>query len=243
MVTRTSGFSPVKILSLLLITPLLSLAAATPAITSATFSSGANTLTIAGSNLQGASGSGARLVSINQVGSTQAIICALPSIMSQSTTSIVVNLAACNTNTSAAALAGGTYVLVVNFNDGGSAVFSYNSTVIAAVAQTNLIYPFVTNTGGQDTTIVISNVSATVATPVGSPGACQVALFSGGASPVIFDTPSIAGGAVFTTNVSTIAPGLGAGYGVVTCSFTAQGAEWVASNGGLTIVSVPVVKQ
>jgi hypothetical protein len=86
----------------------------------------------------------------------------------------------------------------------------------------NLLFPFVTNQVGFDTGIAIANTSLD---PFGTtPQAGTITLFfagnttGGGAAPGNVVTPSIAAGAEYVTNLSTIAPGF-QGYMIATARF------------------------
>jgi hypothetical protein len=75
----------------------------------------------------------------------------------------------------------------------------------------NLLFPFVTNQVGFDTGIAIANTSLDPFATTPQAGTITVNFYGnttgGGAAPAALTTPSIAAGAEYVTNLSTIAPG------------------------------------
>ena len=248
----TSCFLTLKAaaLSTLFLFTAASTQAAQPQITGVTFGPGSDTLTITGTNLLGNTGTGVRLVTLSAVGSnTPPTVCSTPSIVSQSSTSIVVNLAACTPSIPpisggvATSLPPGTYVVDVIFNDGGTAPFTISTTLVGAGTQTTMTFPYVTAAGGLDTTIVLSNVSLTP-TSSGNPGACSIFLFTDSGGVFAFG-PSIPAGGIYQNTVSALqaaSPILAAqppyqGYAMAACNFAAKGAAFVT---GAQSFEVPV---
>jgi hypothetical protein len=82
---------------------------------------------------------------------------------------------------------------------------------------TNLLFSFVTNQSGFDTGISISNTASDPFGTVGVSGACRFYYYGAGAPPS-FLTGSIAPGATYVNQLSTLAPGF-QGYAIVRCFF------------------------
>ncbi len=87
----------------------------------------------------------------------------------------------------------------------------------AVQAPQYLLFPFITNQGGLDSHIVLSNTSAD---PFGSPpmsGSCVLS-FHGARAPAANVTAAISPGSVYTTSASEVAPGF-EGYVIAGCNF------------------------
>jgi uncharacterized repeat protein (TIGR01451 family) len=97
-----------------------------------------------------------------------------------------------------------------------------------------LLFPFLTNQGGLDSTISIANTSAD---PFGTPqssGFCALS-FYGANAPAAGLTVAITPGTAYTTPVSTIAPGF-SGYAIASCAFAgAVGTGFVSDPGALSM--------
>jgi hypothetical protein len=90
--------------------------------------------------------------------------------------------------------------------------------LVVNICQTLLLFPFVTNVSGFDTGLAIANTSTD---PVGTGaqnGACVLNWYDGTGKVPTVNTGNIATGTVYTTLVSTSAPGF-SGYMMALCNF------------------------
>jgi hypothetical protein len=108
---------------------------------------------------------------------------------------------------------------------------------------TNLLFPFVTNAGGFDTAITISNTSADPFNTATQTETCKLSIYSAAimTPPLTFTTPTIAPGTTFTGLISTIANtvvgGL-SGYMFAACTFTyAHGFAFVSDLGAKNLAA------
>jgi hypothetical protein len=116
-----------------------------------------------------------------------------------------------------------------------STVVSPNQGLLQACT-TTLLFPYVVNSSGFDTGIVITNASTGVSTAVpaitAASGTCSVNFYGSAAPTAAYPTGVIASGANVTFAASAQAPGLN-GYAVATCSFPgAHGYAFVFSGAG-----------
>jgi hypothetical protein len=97
--------------------------------------------------------------------------------------------------------------------------------------QTSLLFPFVTNSGGYDTGIAISNTSQDPFSTATSTGACSMN-FYGTNAPAVFTTPTIAPGTTYANTVSGMAALNFSGYAVGVCNFKlAHGFAYITAPG------------
>jgi hypothetical protein len=84
---------------------------------------------------------------------------------------------------------------------------------------TRLLFPFVSNTAGFDTGIVVSNAGLDSTGTVGIAGTATIFFFpNSGTAPAPFTTPNIPAGGQFVNVISALAPGF-QGYIEVVCNF------------------------
>jgi hypothetical protein len=98
---------------------------------------------------------------------------------------------------------------------------------------TNLLFTFLTNQGGFDTGVSISNTGADPFGTVGQSGPCTLHFFGAAGSPQVV-TPEIFRGTTYTTLVSTTVPIVGgfSGYMIAVCNFAyAHGFAFVSDLG------------
>jgi hypothetical protein len=113
---------------------------------------------------------------------------------------------------------------------------SWNTTAGSGTpGPTNLLFPFLLNSNGFDTSIVIANTSADPFNTATQMGTCTLSFFSTGTTPTTFTTPTIAAGTVFASQASVIAPGF-SGYMFAACTFAfAHGWAFVSDLGARNI--------
>jgi hypothetical protein len=104
---------------------------------------------------------------------------------------------------------------------------------LLSACSTTLLFPYVVNSSGFDTGVVISNASSTgVGSPAAAAGTCSVTFYGTGAPPTAYVTPILPAASNLTFSASTQAPGLN-GYAVATCTFQgAHGYAFVFSGAG-----------
>jgi hypothetical protein len=130
---------------------------------------------------------------------------------------------------------------VVRFSDGQTAS---TSTVSIGTCNTELFYPFVTNTAGFDTGIYVVNGGQTRSGSSGESGTCTARFFDGsttGSTAVKSSTlPTLGPGQSFSFTASDATlgkPGFGNGYVQITCTFEyAHGAAYVTFGYGSAAV-------
>ncbi len=86
-----------------------------------------------------------------------------------------------------------------------------------SACSTNLLFPFVTNTAGFDTGIAIASTSSDPFGTVLQSGTCKMN-FYGTAAPAAFTSPTVTGGTVYATLLSSVAAGF-QGYVIAQCNF------------------------
>ncbi len=100
-----------------------------------------------------------------------------------------------------------------------------------AANTTNLLFTFITNQGGFDTGLVISNTSTDPFGTAPQAGSCTLHFFSGSGSPPPIATGNIASGTSYTFLASTTVPGF-QGYMIATCPFAfAHGFAFISDLG------------
>src|SRR5262245_2907765 len=102
--------------------------------------------------------------------------------------------------------------------------------------KTYLLFPFVTNQSGFDTSISIANTGLDPFGTTGASGTCTLNFF-GTSAPVPVTTPSIAKGTVSVSLTSTLAAGF-QGYMIAVCSFPfAHGWQFLSDIGARNLAS------
>ncbi len=102
---------------------------------------------------------------------------------------------------------------IPRFVDTGSAV----SMFVITQCRTNLLFPFVTNQLGFDTGLAIANTTQDPFGTSAQAGTCALN-FYGANAPSAVTTSSIAGGTVYATLASVVAPNF-QGYAIAVCNF------------------------
>jgi len=109
--------------------------------------------------------------------------------------------------------------------------------IVINVCTTNLLFPFLTNLSGSgfDTGIAIANTSTDPFGTSPQSGACVLNWYQGATNPPTTNTGSIASGTVYTTLVSSAAPGF-SGYMIAQCNFQyAHGFAFISDIGARNI--------
>jgi len=97
---------------------------------------------------------------------------------------------------------------------------------------TTLLFPYVVNTSGFDTGMVITNATTGVTGTTAAAGGCTVTFYGSGAPTSPYSTGVLASGSNTTLSASAQAPGLN-GYAVAVCAFQgAHGYAFIFSGAG-----------
>jgi hypothetical protein len=100
---------------------------------------------------------------------------------------------------------------------------------------TTLLFPFVSNQGGIDTSIIVSNVSADPLGAASNAGAIKL-FFYGNNAPGVCYTTSVPAGQVYCTMASTMAQGF-VGYVIARCAFSPARGFAIVSDLGMRAVA------